>query len=153
MQADSAVTDSSSTPEDQEAMPGYSAKSLTDKLGIKAGMLVAPIAAPAELASWLAPLPSGAKLVGARSGNVGCVLLFVKRRTELERRVPAALARLGSGGMCWICWPKKTSGVATDVTEDLLRRVVLPTGWVDVKVSAVSETWSGLKFLRRKVRV
>ena len=81
---------------------------------------------------------------------MGCVLLFVKRRTDLERRIPAALARLGRGGMCWICWPKKSSGVVTDVTEDLLRNVVLPTGWVDVKVCAVSETWSGLKFLRRR---
>jgi len=139
-------------PEDREAMAGYSAKSLTDKLGIEAGMLVAPVAAPAELASWLAPLPPGAKLVGARCENVGCVLLFAQRRSELERRLPGALARLGAGGICWICWPKKTSGVTTDVTEDLLRKVVLPTGWVDVKVCAVSETWSGLKFLRRKVR-
>jgi hypothetical protein len=133
-------------------MPGYSGKSLTDKLGIKDGMLVAPITAPPELASWLAPLPLGAMLVGARTSDVGCVLLFVKRRKELERRIPTALARLANGGMCWICWPKRTSGVVTDVTEDLLRKVVLPTGWVDVKVCAVSETWSGLKFLRRRPR-
>lgn len=131
-------------------MAGYSAKSLADKLGIKDGMRVAAIGAPPDLASWLSPLPPGARLVGARSRDAGCVLLFATRRAELERRIPAALARLGPGGMCWICWPKRTSGVATDVTEDLLRRVVLPTGWVDVKVCAVSDTWSGLKFLRRK---
>ena len=134
-------------------MAGYSAKSLAGRLGIKDGMLVAAIAAPAELASWLSPLPPGARLVGARSGNAGCVLLFAKRRAELERRVPPALARLGSGGMCWICWPKKSSGVVTDVTEDVLRRAVLPTGWVDVKVCAVSDTWSGLKFRPQSKRI
>jgi hypothetical protein len=129
---------------------GYSGKSLSDKLGIKWAMRVGTIGAPSGLASWLAPLPAGAKLVGARAAAPGCILLFVKSESELVRQLPPALARLRDGGICWICWPKKSSGVVTDVTEDLLRKVVLPTGWVDVKVCAVSEIWSGLKFLRRR---
>jgi hypothetical protein len=130
--------------------PGYSGKSLADKLGIKPGMRVALVRAPAELASWLAPLPAGAQLLDRRAKDVGCLLVFVTRAAALRRHLAGGLARLGDGGMCWICWPKKASGVATDVTEDLLRKVVLPTGWVDVKVCAVSDTWSGLKFLRRR---
>ena len=129
---------------------GYSGKSLAEKLGIKPGMRIMALRGPAGLASWLAPLPAGASLVGTRTRGVGCVLLFVTREAELTRDLSAVLSRLGEGGMCWICWPKRTSGVATDLTEDLLRKVVLPTGWVDVKVCAVSDIWSGLKFLRRR---
>jgi len=131
-------------------IPGYSGKALADKLGIKPGMRVSVVRAPKELAALLAPLPEGATVVNARARNVRCVLLFVTRNAELVRDLPPALSRLDSGGMCWVCWPKKSSGVATDLTEDRLRDVILPTGWVDVKVCAVSETWSGLKFLRRR---
>jgi hypothetical protein len=132
--------------------PGYSGKPLADKLGIKPAMRVAVIRGPKELSGWLAPLPAGAKLVDARARNVGCAILFVSNAAELERDIAGVLARLDEGGICWLCWPKKSSGVVTDVTENLLREVALPTGRVDVKVCAVSETWSGLKFLRRRAR-
>jgi hypothetical protein len=129
--------------------PGYSGKPLADKLGIKPSMRVAVVHGPKEFAAWLAPLPADARLLDARAKNVGCAMLFVTRSSELVRDIAGVLKRLDGGGMCWICWPKKSSGVATDVTETLLRDVVLPTGWVDVKVCAVSDIWSGLKFLRR----
>ena len=132
--------------------PGYSGKSLSDKIGIKASMRVAVVRGPKELSKWLAPMPTGAKLVGARAKHVACVMVFVAKSGELIRDIAGVLGRLDEGGMCWICWPKKSSGVVTGITETLLREVVLPTGWVDVKVCAVSEIWSGLKFLRRRAR-
>jgi len=82
-------------------------------------------------------------------GRAEAAMLFVARRAELERRFPGLAASLPADGMLWVAWPKKSSGVATDVTENVLREVLLPTGWVDVKVCAVDETWSGLKFVRR----
>lgn len=130
--------------------PGYSGKPLVDKLGIKPAMKVAVVRGPKELARWLAPMPPGARLVDARASGAACAMLFATRSSELTRAIGGVLSRLADGGMCWICWPKKSSGVATDLTEDMLREVVLPTGWVDVKVCAVSDTWSGLKFLRRR---
>jgi hypothetical protein len=132
--------------------PGYSGKSLTDKLGIKPAMKVAVVRGPKELAAWLKPLPAGASLVDARAKGVGCAILFASKSSELRRDIAGVLSRIDEGGSCWICWPKKSSGVVTDVTENLLRDVVLPTGWVDVKVCAVSDIWSGLKFLRRRPR-
>lgn len=133
-----------------KATSGYSAKQLSDKLGIKPGMRLALLHPPRELPSLLSPLPDRVSVVGARARAVGCVLLFVTAASDLRKELPGALSRLAPGGMCWICWPKKTSGAPTDLTEDRIRDIGLPTGWVDVKVCAVSETWSGLKFLRRK---
>ncbi len=130
--------------------PGYSGKSLTAKLGIEPGMRVALRNAPRDLTSWLAPLPEGAQLLGVRATDVAGVMLFVTRRVAFERDLPKALAQLADGGMLWICWPMKASGTDTDVTEQVLRDVALPTGWVDVKVCAVSDEWSGLKFVKRK---
>lgn len=130
--------------------PGYSGKSLTAKLGIEPGMRVALRNAPRDLTSWLAPLPEGAQLLGVRATDVAGVMLFVTRRVAFERDLPKALAQVADGGMLWICWPKKASGTDTDVTEQVLRDVALPTGWVDVKVCAVSDEWSGLKFVKRK---
>jgi len=74
----------------------------------------------------------------------------VKSRAELARGFKRETGRLAPGGMLWVAWPKKASGVKTDVTEDVVREIVLPAGWVDVKVCAVDETWSGLKILRRR---
>ncbi|HEY3934593.1 MAG TPA: DUF3052 domain-containing protein [Gemmatimonadales bacterium] len=130
--------------------PGYSGKTLADKLGLKPATRIAVIHGPKELPAWLAPLPKGAKLVGGRSDNADCVLHFASSRAPFAREMTALVNTLPPGAVYWICWPKKSSGVATDISEDLLRALVLPTGWVDVKVCAVSEVWSGLKFLRRR---
>ena len=77
-------------------------------------------------------------------------MLFVKSRAELVRGFKREGPRLVANGMLWVAWPKKASGVKTDMTEDVIREVVLPTGWVDVKVCAVDDVWSGLKIVRRK---
>ena len=80
------------------------------------------------------------------------VHLFAKRRSDFERRIEGALGKVADGGMCWVSWPKKSSPLFIDLTEDQLREIVLPLDWVDVKVCAVDADWSGLKFVRRKRR-
>ena len=129
---------------------GYSGKPLIQKLGLKEAQVLKPIGAPAAYIDWIAPLPTGA-VVDADAAMADLVHLFVADRAALERGTAAALAAVRPGGMLWVSWPKKTSPLFRDLTEDGLREVLLPTGWVDVKVCAVSADWSGLKFLRRKI--
>lgn len=128
---------------------GYSGKPLIQKLGLKDGQALKPIAAPKDYCDWIEPLPLGA-VVDAAAAQADLVHLFVRDRAELEREAAPALAAVRPGGMLWVSWPKKTSPLFHDLTEDGLRVVLLPTGWVDVKVCAVSADWSGLKFLKRK---
>ena len=128
---------------------GYSGKPLIQKLGLKEAQVLKPIAAPEAYADWIAPLPAGA-VVDADAAMADLVHLFVSDRAGLERGAVPALAAVRPGGMLWVSWPKKTSPLFRDLTEDGLREVLLPTGWVDVKVCAVSADWSGLKFLKRK---
>jgi hypothetical protein len=127
---------------------GYSGKSLTAKLGIREGMRVAPLDAPRNYRSLLAPLPPAVSLRSAPA-SADVVHWFVEGRSALEARVARLAAGLRDGAALWISWPKRSSGRKTDLTEDVLRDVVLPHGLVDVKVCAVDETWSGLKFVRR----
>ena len=128
-------------------MPGYSGKPLVSKLGIKPGHRIAVVASPPGFD--LEGLPDELQPVGPRARELDLVLLFVKSRAELVRGFTREGPRLVSNGMLWVCWPKKSSGVRTDMTEDVVREVVLPVGWVDVKVCAVDDTWSGLKVVRR----
>ena len=127
---------------------GYSGKPLVTKLGIKPGHRIALISAPAGFK--LDGLPENVRALGPSARDLDLVMLFVKSRAELARGFTRETARLTDGGMLWVAWPKKASGVKTNVTEDVVREVVLPAGWVDVKVCAVDETWSGLKILRRR---
>jgi hypothetical protein len=127
---------------------GYSGKPLVTKLGIKPGHRIALVSAPAGFR--LDGLPEDVRGLGPSARELDVVMLFVKSRAELARGFKRETARLASGGMLWVAWPKKASGVKTDMTEDVVREIVLPAGWVDVKVCAVDETWSGLKILRRK---
>ena len=127
---------------------GYSGKPLVTKLGIKPGHRLALVSAPPGFS--LEGLPEYVRVLGATARDLDIVMLFVMSRAELARGFKRETARLGDGGMLWVAWPKKSSGVKTDVTEDVIREVVLPAGWVDVKVCAVDETWSGLKLLRRR---
>jgi hypothetical protein len=140
---------------------GYSGTPLPRKLGIKDGFRVAVLGAPEGFGPELDPLPDGVRLLrrlppraagpGADPGSdVDLAVLFVTRRTDLARRFPLVGARLPPAGALWVAWPKRASGVATDLTEDVLREVCLPLGWVDTKVCAVTEVWSGLKFVLRK---
>jgi hypothetical protein len=130
---------------------GYSGRPLPDKLGLGAGLRGAVVGAPEGYLERI--LPSGAvldvSLGRADRAPLDFVQLFVVRRADLERTIPRALARLADRGMLWVSWPKRASGVTTDVTEDVVREVALPLGLVDVKVCAVDEVWSGLKLVRR----
>lgn len=127
---------------------GYSGKTLAAKLGLTPGQRLAMIAPPAGFR--IEGLPEGVQLLRQAARESDVVLLFVRSRADLERGFRRETARLAEGGMLWVAWPKKSSGVKTDVTEDVIRDVVLPAGWVDVKVCAVDDTWSGLKIVRRR---
>ena len=130
-------------------MAGYSERRLVDKLGIKPGASVLIVTAPRGYARTLGPLPQGARAVKALSSGLDFIHLFTTRRADLEKHFGALQKALAAAGMLWVSWPKKASGVTTDVTEDVVREVALARGLVDVKVCAVDETWSGLKLVRR----
>ena len=130
-------------------MAGYSRKPLVEKLGIKAGASVAIVNAPKGYDRILGKLPSRVTRKASAVGPLDFVQFFTKEKREVERRFAALARALAPGGMLWISWPKKSSGVPTDLTEDVIRGVGLAHGLVDVKVAAVDEVWSGLKFVRR----
>jgi CheY-like chemotaxis protein len=128
-------------------MAAYAGKGLVEKLGIRTGCSVALLGAPTGFEAMLAPLPEGGRLT--RRGPAHVVLLFVTSRAELERRLAAATDRVAEGGSLWIAWPKRASGVASDLTQPLVRAVGMASGLVDFKVAAIDDTWSGLRFARR----
>ena len=129
---------------------GYSGKALVDKLGVPAGQRIVVLNPPPGYSKTLGRLPPGSTVTDRLYSGAPFIHLFTASRKDLEKRLPRLVAALGEGGIIWISWPKKSSGVETDVTEDVLREVALPLGIVDVKVAAVDETWSGLKFYRRR---
>ena len=132
-------------------MTGYSGTALAAKLGIKPGMAVRAVHAPKDYRKLLEPLPDGARL--ARSGRADIVHHFTRARSELGAALRGYRKALDVATPVWVSWPKKASGIATDVTEDVIRAVALPLGYVDVKVCAVSDVWSGLKLVvRRELR-
>lgn len=128
---------------------GYSGKPLADKLGLTEGARVVALGTPREYRRLLAPIPRGVSFTLRLSRPAAFVHWFVRTRRELERGVARVASALADTGVLWISWPKKSSGLEIDVTEDVLREVALPLGLVDVKVCAVDNTWSGLKFVRR----
>jgi len=131
---------------------GYSGTPLAAKLGVKPGMAVRAVNAPEDYRKLLAPLPDGARITAGR-GAAGLVHHFATRRAELAAALKSYRRRLGDDTPVWVSWPKKSAGVATDITEDTIRAVALPLGYVDVKVCAVSGVWSGLKLVvRRELR-
>jgi len=132
-------------------MAGYSGKPLGEKIGLKAGQRVALLGAPPEFPAALEPLPGELAFVGARAAAVDVAILFAREAARLEPAFAAAAGRLAPGGMLWVAWPKKAAKQPTDLTEDVVRRIGLAAGLVDVKVCAMTEVWSGLKFLRRRV--
>jgi hypothetical protein len=130
-------------------MAGYSSRSLVDKLGIKEGWRIAILNAPAGYARTLGTLPAGLRRTPRPRGPLDFVQFFTHERRALERRFPTLGRALAPAGMLWVSWPKRASGVATDLTEDVVRTIGLAHGLVDVKVAAVDAVWSGLKFVRR----
>jgi hypothetical protein len=131
-------------------MAGYSKTPLAQKLGIKAGTKVVALDTPASYRKWLAPLPNGVSFGDKAIAGSDFVHLFVTDRRTLEKELKRLRKLLADAGVLWVSWPKKSSGVATDITEDVIRDVCLPLGFVDVKVCAVDETWSGLKLMIRR---
>jgi hypothetical protein len=130
-------------------MAGYSARPLVDKLGIKPGARVALVGAPEGFAATLAPLPDGVRLTTRLSKGVDVAVMFTTSRARLENRWDALTTAVGPGGAVWVAWPKRASGVPTDMTDHVVRAVVLPTGWVDVKVVAIDDTWTGVRCVLR----
>jgi DUF3052 family protein len=134
------------------AVAGYSGTPLSKKLGIKDGARVCLTNAPGHYARLVAPLPAGVRMVKAIDGTTDLIHIFTTRRRDLDTRLKSALGRMRADAAIWVSWPKKASGVATDITEETIREVALPLGLVDIKVCAVDDTWSGLKLVIRKER-
>ncbi len=132
------------------ATPGYSGTPLAKKLGIGPGCRLLPLGAPEAYASWLEPLPQGLTWAAAPSQEIDVAHLFTTRAAELQVFLQDLRRDLRPDAALWISWPKKAAKAPTDITEDTIRELALPLGWVDVKVCAVSETWSGLKLVVRK---
>ncbi|HET7790901.1 MAG TPA: DUF3052 domain-containing protein [Gemmatimonadales bacterium] len=128
---------------------GYSKQSLVQKLGIKEGTRIALVSAPRGYRKTLGPLPAGVRVTTSARGALPFIQFFAVARRDLAKRFPALVRSLAPHGGLWISWPKQTSGKATDLKEDLIRELGLACGVVDVKVCAVDEIWSGLKFMRR----
>ena len=130
---------------------GYSGKALGQKLGIKSWTRVKTRNAPANYQQLLGPLPHDVQLSPRLRRPVDLVHIFSIARAHLVAELRRALDEIEQDGAVWVSWPKKASGVRTDITEDVIREVAFPLGLVDVKVCAVDETWSGLKLVIRKV--
>lgn len=131
-------------------MAGYSQTPLAKKLGYKPGFLVQIINEPAYYRDILTPLPEAVSFVSTDALELDLIHFFSDSAQELQQGLPAALARIKQQGMIWVSWPKKTSKVPTDISEDRIRELALPLGLVDVKVCAVDDIWSGLKLMIRK---
>ena len=130
-------------------MAGYSGTPLAKKLGIGPGMTVHAAHAPTAFLDQLGPLDAVTWKSQLRA-PIDLAIAFFTRAVDVPARWPKLTAAVGHHGVIWVAWPKKSSGVATDLTENDFRTLLLPTGWVDVKVCAIDETWSGLKFVLRK---
>ena len=130
-------------------MAGYSGTPLPRKLGIKEGHRVAVTRAPGGFDRTLGELPDGVTVATRARGSLDVVVCFLTRLAELERRFDSLRRAIYPDGGLWIAWPKRSSGVATDLTEDVVREVALAGGLVDNKVCAIDETWSGLRLVYR----
>jgi hypothetical protein len=133
-----------------QAPAGYSGTPLPKKLGIREGATVAILGAPDGFDATLGPLPAGTRIRRRAHGRADVVVSFHTDRADLEARVPRLLDALDVDGGLWLAWPKRASGVPTDLTEDSMREIFLPLGLVDNKVCAIDDTWSGLRVVWRK---
>lgn len=131
-------------------MAGYSGTPLAKKLGIKEGYKIYIKNPPPNYMDLISPVPEGVKIIRRLSTELDMIHLFTKSRAELTANIENFMHRIKQDGMIWVSWPKKSAKVPTDVTEDLIREVILPRGLVDVKVCAIDEVWSGLKLVIRK---
>jgi hypothetical protein len=133
----------------EDDMAGYSGTPLIKKLGIKDGFRVALVNSPKGFLKELGSLPDRAKFAPCATASLDMILLFVNSEAELLRKFVLLAANLVANGMLWVVWPKKSSGVATDLSFTNVQRIGLDAGLVDVKICAVNDVWSGLKFVYR----
>lgn len=129
-------------------MAGYSGTPLVKKLGIKTSDRVALVSVPEGFKKELEGLPADVKFVGERA-EAEVTIVFARSLADFEKRFAAAAKRMTTAGMIWAAWPKKASGIETDLVESKVREYGLAIGLVDIKVCAINETWSGLKFVIR----
>ena len=128
-------------------MAGYSGKSIVQKLGIKPGFCIFVDGAPSAYESLVGPLPADVKVTARPKPPLHVVHVFATQAAGLAGKLRSYRAVIAPDGMIWVSWPKKSSGVATDVTENVVRNTALPLGLVDIKVCAIDDIWSGLKFV------
>lgn len=128
---------------------GYSGTPLLKKLGIKAGLTLSVIDPPADYVSLIGVLPEGTSVSRTLKSASSFIHLFARERASLEKKFPQLREALARDGVLWVSWPKRSSKVETDLNENVVREIGLGNGLVDVKVCAVDETWSGLKFVYR----
>jgi hypothetical protein len=128
---------------------GYSGKPLPQKLGIKQGDVLAFLNAPDDYDRILGRLPDGVIVTRRLEGELDFIQLFATEKASLEREFPVLKEKLKQGGMIWVSWPKASSGLTTDLSDGIVRKVGLKNGLVDVKVCAIDDSWSALKFVRR----
>jgi hypothetical protein len=133
-----------------ESMAGYSGTPLAAKLGIKPGIHVCVEGAPDDYLEFLKPLPDGVVFTNELSKKTELVHIFSAKKAHLAGALAEFRAKLKSTAVIWVSWPKKSSRVPTDITEETVRELALPLGFVDIKVCAVTEIWSGLKLVVRK---
>jgi hypothetical protein len=131
-------------------MAGYSGTPLVKKLGVKEGFKIHAINAPPDYRLLLAPLPAAVQFTSAANNSTNLVHVFATKRMRLASALRALRKTLAPNAAIWVSWPKQASKVPTDITENTIREVALPMGFVDIKVCAVSDTWSGLKLVVRK---
>ena len=129
--------------------PGYSGKPLPQKLGLAEGQRVAFLHEPEHWDSIIGPMPADVQRFAKPANDLDLVILFVTESVKLAKEFPKLTESMAPGGMIWVSWPKKAANVKTDLDENVVREIGLRGDWVDVKVCAVSDVWSGLKFLRR----
>jgi hypothetical protein len=130
-------------------MPGYSGTPLAKKLGIKEGFRVALVGAPKGFRRELEGLPNNVEFVTSVEQSLDLIVFFTKSQADLLGHFSRLAAQLAPAGMLWISWPKKASGVVTDLSDAIVRQTGLDAGLVDTKVCAVNDVWSGLKFVIR----
>ncbi len=131
-------------------MAGYSGTPLVQKLGIKPGHRIATVSEPPSFNKALGALPEGTAFVGSTAKNVDVIVTFETELKQFQKHLPALVNRIKQDGMIWVAWPKKASGMTTDMSENPIRDFALTLGLVDVKVCAIDDTWSGLKLVIRK---
>ena len=131
-------------------MAGYSGTLLPQKLGIKPGLNVVTINAPPDYRRLLGTIPENVTFSDRLKADSDFVHIFTTKSSELEKALSVLREKIADTGTVWVSWPKKSSGVPANVTEDVVRAVALPLGFVDVKVCAVDETWSALKLMVRR---